>query len=421
MIRRTAKKWPALAVALIAGLCGAVASSPHAEPIPTPATLLERELSGIVGRGTPGVVAIRSVRTMPGDPSMRASCEGSGVLLEGGLIATTLSVAGPDDDIRISYTDGSTSAARVVHVDALREVVFLEPERPGGHELILGTPDSLHAGSWVFVVGFSFCSPQVGLSTGRFSSRTILSPGESPPDTIEILQIEANVYPGNSGAAVLNAQGHLIGMVLGGLGRDGFLDPVVMTSFGDERPLTRRILTAEPPLGISFALPAGDLAAMAGVARSGGVERQGFLGVRVEMNSERQRALGYGVQIEDVGLGSPAANAGIRRGDLIVRINNSLVSSSQALASLIRTYDPGSEMQLELISEDGIKRSTSVTLGDYTSDYRMTVVRHRILSGRAGHLQAARQKLLERLNAVEEELQRVRLLAPRSLSQRGAP
>ncbi len=409
-------------IALLVALTLSVAPGPiWGEPKVGGQSLLERELTGIVEGGKSSVVAIRSMRTVPGHPDLHACCEGSGVLLEGGLIATTLSVAGPEDEITVSYSDGSVSRAQVANVDPLREIVLLRPDRHAGRELPLGSPDSLHAGSWVFLLGFSFSSPEASLSSGRFSSRTILSPSESPPDTIEILQLEANVFPGNSGAAVLNANGRFVGMILGGLGQDGYLDPVVLSSFGDELPLTRRILTAEPPLGIGFAVPADEIAALAQATVDGNTDEQGFLGVRVDTQLERRRGTATGVRVEDVVPGSPAALAGVGRGDYIVRIDDVPVPDSQALAALVRDHSPGTRMHLELVSGTGVRRTTQVVLGDYASDYRMMVVRHRILSGRANHLSQAREKLLDRLRAVDEELNRVRSLAKADVPQPPSP
>lgn len=369
---------------------------------------LDRLLTEISERVSANVVAVEAVRTLPsdfGEPS-RGRCLGSGVLLADGHVATTLSVAGPGDEITIRFGDGRTTAARVVGVSPLRELVLLEPadRRAGG--LPYGDPESLHAGSWVFVVGYSMNSPEPMLATGRFSSRTILNLNDSSPDTIELIQLEANVFPGNSGALVIDADGRFVGIILGGLGSDGFLDPVVLSSFDGEKPLGHCVMTAQPPLGISFALPSTDVETLAAAARDGHVDRPGYLGIRVDMAGESGAE---GVVVSEVVTGSPAAAAGVRPGDVITGLNGTPVVDPMSLVSLVRELAPGSRADLVLTSGSpgAVPRSANVTMGCYTSDYRTPLVWHRLLSGRATSLAEARLRLVERLSALDSELRQL--------------
>jgi len=374
----------------------------------TEPTTLERELALIDAKVKPGVAAIRAMRQVPGARTKTGACDGSGVILEGGLVATTLSVAGPGDDITVTYYDGRKSRATVHRVDPIRELVVLRPETPGGTPLAIATSDSLHAGSWVFVIGFAFRSPEPLLSMGRFSSRTSLNLTESASETLELLQLEANVFPGNSGGAVIDARGRMIGLILGSLSADGFLDPAVLSCVGSASANAAPILTPQPPLGISFAVPASDVSGLA--EGRGRVGSRSYLGVRVANELEANSAAS-GVPIQDVVLGSPAAQAGLRPGETIVRVNEAPVHTPSDLARVMAGLEPGAAASIDLLSKRGEARRTELTVGDYTADYRLAVVWSRLLWGRSGGLERAREHLEQNMTAVDHELERVRKLS----------
>ncbi len=375
------------------------------------ATALEDELSSVDMRVKPGVVAVHSVRAVPGYDRPVGKCAGSGVILSGGLIATTLSVAGPGDEIEVRYSDDRRSPAEVVSCDPIRELVLIRPDMPGGTPLELGLPDQLHADSWVFLVGFTLSSPEPSLVTGRFSSRSIINLTDSPTDTVELLQLEANVFPGNSGAAVVDAEGRLVGVILGGLGSDGFLDPVVLSAFGEEATITQAIMTAHPPHGISFALPADDVDRLARETMDGKRGPKSYLGIRV---SDRASGNGdvAGVFIEAIVNDSPASRAGLRRGDLIVAVDDVPVPTPDLLGSILSSRGPGTTARVEVASTSGARRTTPVVLGDYTADYRMRVVWARLLAGRESSLASARARLARELSVLDAELERVGSLMP---------
>lgn len=372
---------------------------------------LDRQLTDISDRVSASIVAVHAVRALPGEAgAARGRCLGTGVLLADGYVATTLSVAGPGDEVTLRYGDGRTSPASVVGVSPLRELVLLRPAERWGKGLPYGQADSLHAGSWVFIVGYSMNSPEPTPALGRFSSRSILTLNDSSPDTIELLQLEANVFPGNSGAAVIDSEGRFVGIILGGLGRDGFLDPVVLSSFDEELPLTHCIMTAQPPLGISFALPATDVETLATAATDGTLDRPGYLGIRVAVDGAGESA---GVRVSEVVSGSPAAIAGVQPGDVIHELNGRTVDDPMTLVTLVRELRPGSTADLTLgASAHEAARRASVVMGDYTNDYRTPLVWHRLLSGRASSLADARARLEERLSVLDSELRQLEALAP---------
>lgn len=369
------------------------------------ATSLEDALSDVARDVTPAIVSVTAIRSMPGEVTSGGRCEGSGVLLESGLIATTMSVAGPRDHIRIRYSDGHETIGEVVASDPLRELSLIRPRDSRGVPLAVGESDSLHAGSWVFVVGFSLRAPEASFATGRFSSRTILNLNDSTIDTIELLQLEANVYPGNSGAAVVDTKGRLVGVILGGLGSDGFLDPAVLSSFEASEEPSHCVLTAGPPIGISFALPARDIERFAERVSNDRADKAGYLGVRVAMS----KGAVPGVRVDEVVSGSPAALAGLRAGDRLLRLGDRDVPDPTTLAALVRELPPGTSARLEFQPHGASERRvTEITLGDYACDYRMRLIWNRLMSWRTTSLEEARTRMQKQLDLVNEELERVR-------------
>jgi len=367
-------------------------------------SLLEQELIALVERLRPGVVSIRSRRQVPGGEARVGVCEGSGVVLDDGSVATTLSVAGPGDEIEITYYDGRVSGAEVRAVDPVRELVILEPPVAAAGGFAAGTPDSLHAGSWVFVFSFSLRSPEASFASGRFSSRTILDLTGREADPVELLQLEATVYPGNSGGAVIDARGRLIGLVVGGLSHDGYLDPVVLASFGDEPVDAAAAMMTQPPLGVSLALPADDVVDLARSGRSVATGGRAFVGIRVETTPG---SAPDGVPILEVVQESPAERSGVRAGDRLVSIDGRDVTGAGSLASLLRGRRPGTTTEFGLEAPGGDVRTATLELGDYTADYQMRFVWGRLLAGRTENLAQARERLLRHLELIDRELLRV--------------
>jgi predicted metalloprotease with PDZ domain len=125
-----------------------------------------------------------------------------------------------------------------------------------------------------------------------------------------------------------------------------------------------------------------------------------------------------GVWVQDVVSGSPAAAAGVRPGDHILRVNGTAVPDPMKLAALVRKLGPGATTRLEYLPRDGGEpRVREVRLGDYTSDYRMHLIWHRLLSRRASNLEEARSMLRHQLDIVDGELRRVRSLEPDARAQ----
>lgn len=367
--------------------------------------LLERELTAMVERLRPGVVAIRSRREVPGGAVPVGVCEGTGVVLDDGSVATTLSVAGPGDEIEITYYDGRVSSAEVRAVDPVRELVILEPPVAAAGGLTPGSPDSLHAGSWVFVFSFSLRAPEAALASGRFSSRTILDLTGREADPVQLLQLEATVYPGNSGGAVIDAHGNLVGLVVGGLSHDGYLDPVVLASFADAPIDAASVMMTQPPLGVSLALPVDDVVALAERSREeDAVPGRAFVGIRVETAPTR---LGAGVPILEVVRESPAERSGVQTGDRLMTVDGRDVDGAASLAGLLGGRAPGTVTTLGLRTPGGEVRTATVHLGDYTADYQMRFVWGRLLSGRTESLTTARARLLRHLEVIDRELLRV--------------
>jgi S1-C subfamily serine protease len=169
-------------------------------------------------------------------------------------------------------------------------------------------------------------------------------PGQS------LLQLTNVVYAGNSGAAALNARGELVGIVQGELGSPD------LEGAGSEEP--RR------PGSSSFALPVETLRPVFEALNREGRVRHGFLGVTTRAASVESERSGervpIGALVEAVLEGSPAEQAGLRRGDLIVAFERERVEYPVQLARWVAASPPGANVELVWVREEIEKRGRAV-------------------------------------------------------------
>jgi S1-C subfamily serine protease len=252
---------------------------------------------------------------------------GSGVAVEESIILTTASVVQDAERVYVRTSNGLQVEAQPVGVDLVFNVALLrvpDLRLPWMHR----AERSAQLGDQVIAVATSYGKPPTpSVGTIQYIYRE--------PRT-SLLQLTNIVYPGNSGGAVVNAQGELVGIVLGDLGTPdvGFAGPSV----------ERR------PSGMSFAMPIdGVWPVYEGLRRDGRVPH-GYLGVstRAEVvQSEVDNAeVGLGARVESVRPHGPADRAGLARGDLIVAFENERVEYPEQLARWVTETRPGTKVDL---------------------------------------------------------------------------
>lgn len=280
---------------------------------------------------------------------------GSGVIVsEDGYILTNNHVVdGADaDGVKIALSDGKTMLdARVIGKDPRTDIAVLKVDGKKLSAITLADSDKIEVGDVVFAIGNPFGVGQ-SVSMGIVSA---MGRGEMPfghmAEYEDFIQTDAAINQGNSGGALVDSEGRMIGIS----------QSIVSRSGGNA--------------GVGFAIPANlARSVLEGLSANGKIVR-GFLGVEMqpEITPELAKAFGLpdtsGVLITDVLPESPAALAGVERDDVIVGFNGKKVSDRRNLRLMVSQVAPETKATLKLI-RDGKERILNVTVG--SQPQRMT-------------------------------------------------
>ncbi len=277
-----------------------------------------------------------------GEESQRRSGLGSGVVVSPeGYILTNFHVIDGADEIEVAHNDGRKYKARVVGSDPESDLAVLRI--PADHKLpvvTFGSSDSLRVGDVVLAIGNPFGVGQT-VTSGIVSA---LGRSHLGINTFEnFIQTDAAINPGNSGGALVDANGHLIG-----------INTAIYSQSGGS-------------MGIGFAIPVSlAKSIMEQIVRTGSVTR-GWVGIEVqEITPELAESFRLpdtqGALIAGVMRGSPADKAGIKPGDVLVQVGEKKVKDAQVMLDLIAALQPGSTSSFTLRRE-GRNVALNVTIG----------------------------------------------------------
>lgn len=292
--------------------------------------------------------------------------EGSGVVLdkEGHVLTNHHVVSGAGDDATITVTlsDGKTYRASIAGEDASTDLAVLTLEDPPDdlQPITVGSSSGLEVGDPVMAVG----NP-LGLSgtvtTGIVSAldRPVTTSSteseqqdpfgqqqqqQSSQVVTSAIQTSAAVNPGNSGGALVDAAGRLVGINSS------------IASLGSSSGQSGSI-------GIGFAIPVDEAQWIAEQLIEDGQAEHAFLGVTPsDGTAELGSATRSGAQIRSVSDGSPAEAAGLQEGDLVVGVDDSTVTSAESLVGIIHSHRIGTKVSLAVV-RDGEEQTIDATLG----------------------------------------------------------
>ncbi|HMN90195.1 MAG TPA: trypsin-like peptidase domain-containing protein [Saprospiraceae bacterium] len=297
---------------------------------------------------TPSVVNIKTLQSGSGfdfwgSSNSYGTSSGSGVIISAdGLIITNNHVIENGSRIGVTLNDQREFEAKLIGADPSTDLALLKIEAEGLPFIRMGNSDSLRIGEWVLAVGNPFnleSTVTAGIVSAKGRSIDILE-GQ---DKIEsFIQTDAAVNPGNSGGALVNTNGELIG-----------INTAIITRSGRYE-------------GYSFAVPSNLVRKVVKDLRDYGVVQRGMLGVFVDkITVDRARELGLeaieGVYISRVSPGSGADDAGLQRGDVIVGINGVKTRTVPEMQEQVGRYRPGNSITVEYIRQ-GKKDSAKVVL-----------------------------------------------------------
>jgi Do/DeqQ family serine protease len=291
-----------------------------------------------------GGQAPRGRQTQPQQPrTERQEGLGSGVIVSAdGYILTNNHVVEGSQEITIETTDSRVFKAKLVGTDAPSDLAVLKIEASSLPVLTLGDSDRAQVGDVVLAVGNPLGIGQT-VTSGIISAKGRTT-GIGDGSFEDFIQTDAAINRGNSGGALVNTSGELIG-----------INSQILSPSGGS-------------IGIGFAIPANMARDVMGQLIKQGRVHRGMIGVGIQsVTADLAQSLGLqqvrGALVNEVRPASPAATAGVKRGDVIVAFNGAAVGDSNAFRNMVARMQPGTPVTFT-VARDGRELQLNATLAE---------------------------------------------------------
>ncbi|MCV8321768.1 serine endoprotease DegQ [Escherichia coli] len=338
----------------VASIPGQVADQ---APLPSLAPMLEKVLPAVVsvrveGTASQGQKIPEEFKKFFGDdlpdqPAQPFEGLGSGVIINAskGYVLTNNHVINQAQKISIQLNDGREFDAKLIGSDDQSDIALLQIQNPSKlTQIAIADSDKLRVGDFAVAVGNPFGLGQTATS-GIVSA--LGRSGLNLEGLENFIQTDASINRGNSGGALLNLNGELIG-----------INTAILAPGGGS-------------VGIGFAIPSNMARTLAQQLIDFGEIKRGLLGIKgTEMSADIAKAFNLDVQrgafVSEVLPGSGSAKAGVKAGDIITSLNGKPLNSFAELRSRIATTEPGTKVKLGLL-RNGKPLEVEVTLDTSTS------------------------------------------------------
>lgn len=255
---------------------------------------------------------------------------GSGVIVDAakGYILTNNHVVEEADEIRVTLTDHRNFKAKVVGTDPRSDLAVIQVDAKDLKQVTLGDSGALAVGEWVLAIGNPFGLDST-VTAGIISAKGRNQVGVA--DFEDFLQTDAAINPGNSGGALVNIKGELIG-----------INTAIATR-------------SKGYMGIGFAIPSNMVKQVMQALITKGKVSRSQLGVFIQpLDVAMAQSLGLpnanqGILVSGINKGSPAEKAGVRKYDVITRLNGQAVNDSNQFRNTIALTPPNTEIELEIL------------------------------------------------------------------------
>ncbi len=327
-----------------------VASNFGADAPTRPSTALSKpgDIRAILAEVEPAVVRI----DVTADPESinRRSGTGTGfIIASNGVVVTNAHVANAETtsaatQLVVTLSDGTSAVGRVVGEDRAQDLAVVKINRTGLPTVQLGDSDTLQVGDAVVAIGNALGiagSPTVTSGIVSGLGRTVHISGTET--LIDAIQTDAAINPGNSGGPLVDVRGRVIGI------NTAIADPGSANNIGFA-------------ISISSAVPVLD------DLRAGKAPRIAYMGVSTQTVNPslvelRHLDTGVGAYVAAVTQGTGAAKAGVRRGDVFVKVDGQRITSNDDVVRIVREHRPGDSLPVEVLRAK-TRKTFNVTLGD---------------------------------------------------------
>lgn len=271
---------------------------------------------------------------------------GSGVVLRPDIVVTNQHVVGRQRDVTIAYADGARSPGTVLATDTVTDLAVVRTERkdlpvpefrmelprPGDRALAIGSP-----------LGFQN-SVTAGIISGLH--REIPGSAAQTQSLVDLIQTDASISPGNSGGALLDSLGRVVGI------NEAYIPPT------------------EGAVSLGFAIPSATVVDVADQLLANGTATHPYLGVSLgRLTPDIRQRLGvrtdHGALLLNVDQAGPAAGTGLRTGDVVVEFAGKDIRAVQDLLSALRQTKPGQQVPITFVRGDARQQAT-MTVGSQT-------------------------------------------------------
>jgi len=324
--------------------------------LPSLAPMLERVMPAVVNISTLSRVPVqnnpllsdpffRRFFNLPDHPQERqAQSLGSGVIIDAaqGYVLTNNHVVDKASEIRVTLMDGRQLTATVIGTDPEADIAVIQIPAERLSALTLADSTRLRVGDFVVAIGNPFGLGQT-VTSGIVSA--LGRSGLGIEGFEDFIQTDASINPGNSGGALVNLRGELVGV-----------NTAIIAPGGGN-------------VGIGFAIPTHMAAQIMSQLVEFGEVRRGQLGLSAQdLTPELAQAFGVhdlnqGVVVVQVGANTPAAKAGIKSGDIIVKVNDRDIRSRSELRTAIGLLRVGETIRLEIL-RDGKQRTMTAVIAE---------------------------------------------------------
>ena len=317
-------------------------------------------ITDAVARVAPAVVTVQTevVQRVAADPldaffggrsgTQTSAGLGSGFIIRAdGVIVTNAHVVAGATNISVMLRDGTTYPAKAIGTDETNDLAVLKVDARDLPVAPLGDSDNLLVGEWAIAIGnpygFMLGNTEPSVTAGVISGvgRNLVARGEGPSAYFDMIQTDASINPGNSGGPLVNADGDVIGVN----------SSIYSTSGGS--------------IGLGFAIPIDRARRVAEDLLSHGRVRRPWIGVQLEQpRTQNPRDLIVrGAQVASVAPSSPAERAGIRPGDVIVRLRDRQVRNRFDWEAALLDLRVGEQVAL-VVRRGGREVPVTVTIAD---------------------------------------------------------